>query len=98
MLLLLRFNVLSYIYTILLQLVSGFRSVDLSLSLFPYFMIPTGLANLFGLMPLAINFPEPLTSLAIFAGLLALVVALLFAARESLRSAQTEYGRRPVPG
>jgi hypothetical protein len=63
----------------------GFRQVDLSLSLFPYFMIPTGLANLFGLMPLAVNFAEPITSLTIVAGLLALLVALGFAAREALR-------------
>ena len=86
-LLLLRYNVLSYVFTIMLQMGSGFRSVDLSLSLFPYFMIPTGLANLFGLMPLAFNFPEPYTSLSILAGLLALIVALGFAVRESLRPA-----------
>lgn len=85
--LLLRYNVLSYVFTIMLQMGSGFRSVDLSLSLFPYFMIPTGLANLFGLMPLSVNFAEPVTSLSIVAGLLALVVALAFAVRESLRPA-----------
>ncbi len=85
--LLLRHNVLSYVFTIMLQMGSGFRSVDLSLSLFPYFMIPTGLANLFGLMPLAVNFPEPYTSLSILAGLLALLVALGFAFREALRPA-----------
>ncbi|MGH7943457.1 MAG: hypothetical protein ACREF9_00380 [Opitutaceae bacterium] len=85
--LLLRYNVLSYVFTIMLQMGSGFRSVDLSLSLFPYFMIPTGLANLFGLMPLAVNFAEPITSLSIVAGLLALAVALGFALRESFRPA-----------
>ena len=84
---LLRYNVLSYVFTIMLQMGSGFRSVDLSLSLFPYFMIPTGLANLFGLMPLALNFAEPFTSLTIVAGLIALLVALGFAVRESLRPA-----------
>ena len=84
---LLRYNVLSYVFTIMLQMGSGFRSVDLSLSLFPYFMIPTGLANLFGLMPLSINFAEPFTSLTIIAGLLALVTALAFAVRDSFRAA-----------
>ena len=84
---LLRYNVLSYVFTMMLQMGSGFRSVDLSLSLFPYFMIPTGLANLFGLMPLAVNFAEPVTSLSIVAGLLALATALGFALRESLRPA-----------
>lgn len=82
---LLRYNVLAYVFTIMLQMGQGFRSVDLSLSLFPYFMIPTGLANLFGLMPLAVNFPEPFTSLTIVAGLLALLTALAFAIRESFR-------------
>jgi hypothetical protein len=82
---LLRYNVLAYIFTHILQAGSGLRSVDLSLSLFPYFMIPTGLANLFGLMPLAINFAEPYTSLTIVAGALALLTALGFALRESLR-------------
>ncbi|MBL9213273.1 MAG: hypothetical protein JNL92_22615 [Opitutaceae bacterium] len=85
--LLLRYNTLSYMFTIILQMGSGFRSVDLSLSLFPYFMIPTGLANLFGLMPLSINFAEPYTSLTIVAGLLALLTALGFALRDSLRAA-----------
>ncbi len=84
---LLRYNILEYVFTIILQMGSGFRSVDLSLSLFPYFMIPTGLANLFGLMPLAINFAEPFTSLTIVAGLLTLVTALAFAARDLRRGA-----------
>jgi hypothetical protein len=82
---LLRYNVLAYIFTHILQAGSGLRSVDLSLSLFPYFMIPTGLANLFGLMPLAVNFAEPYTSLTIIAGGLALIIAVGFAVRESVR-------------
>lgn len=86
-LILLRHNVLSYVFTIMLQMGQGFRSVDLSLSLFPYFMIPSGLANLFGLMPLGAYPIEPQTSLSILAGLLALLTALLFAAREVLRPA-----------
>ncbi len=84
--LILRYNVLAYMFTVILQMGQGFRSVDLSLSLFPYFLIPTGLANLFGLMPLSINFREPFTSLTIVAGLLSLITALVFAVRESLRA------------
>jgi hypothetical protein len=84
---LLRYNLLSYVFTIMLQMGQGFRAVDLSLSLFPYFMIPTGLANLFGLMPLSVNFAEPITSLTIVAGLVALIVALAFAVRNSFRGA-----------
>ena len=81
---LLRHNVLSYLFTILYQFGSGFRTVDLKLSLFPYFLIPTGLANLFGFLPLSINFAEPFTSLAILGGFLLLVTAAFFALRESL--------------
>lgn len=83
----LRYNVLAYIFTVILQMGQGFRSVDLTLSLFPYFMIPTGLANLFGLMPLAKNFAEPYTSLAILAGLIALVTSVVVAVRESFKPA-----------
>jgi hypothetical protein len=85
--LILRYNMLAYVFTIMLQMGSGFRVVDLSLSLFPYFMIPTGLANLFGLMPLSVNFAEPFTTLSILAGLSALITALWVAGRESLRAA-----------
>ena len=86
-LLLLHTNVLTYVFTIMLQMGQGFRSVDLSLSLFPYFMIPTGLANLLGLMPLAVVHAEPWTSIAIVAGLLALLACLWSAAREAARPA-----------
>ena len=81
---LLRHNILSYLFTILYQFGSGFRTVDLTLSLFPYFLIPTGLANLFGFLPLAINFGEPFTSLAIVGGFLCLFAAVAFALRETL--------------
>lgn len=81
---LLRHNILSYLFTILYQFGSGFRTVDLSLSLFPYFLIPTGLANLFGFMPLAITFGEPFASLTIVAGFICLVAAITFSLRETL--------------
>ncbi|MBL9200558.1 MAG: hypothetical protein JNL39_08630 [Opitutaceae bacterium] len=81
---LLRYNLLAYVFTIMLQMGSGFRSVDLSLSLFPYFMIPTGLANLFGLMPLSLNFAQPWTTVSIVTGLAALVTALVVGARQVL--------------
>ena len=86
-LVLLHANVLTYVFTIMLQMGQGFRSVDLSLSLFPYFMIPTGLANLFGLMPLAVQHPEPLASATIAAGLFMLLACLWSAAREAARPA-----------
>ena len=88
---LLRHNILSYLFTILYQFGSGFRTVDLSLSLFPYFLIPTGLANLLGFLPLSVNFSEPFTSLAILGGFFCLAGAVCFAARETLLRA------RPAP-
>ncbi len=88
---LLRHNILSYLFTILYQFGSGFRTVDLTLSLFPYFLIPTGLANLFGFLPLSINFSEPFTSLAIAGGLVLLLTTVFFAFRETL------FRRVPAP-
>ena len=82
---LLNYNLVSYIFTFLAQLSTGLRQVDLSISLFPYFMIPTGLANLFGLLPLAHNWPEPLTSLAILGGGAALLAVVAVGLRASLR-------------
>ena len=83
---LLRYNLIAYVYTFIRQFASAVRAGDLSLSLFPYFMLPTGFSNLFGWMPVAYDFPEPVVSLSIVAGM-ALVLAVLWsAARESARS------------
>lgn len=84
-LVLLNINALTYVFTVTAQMGQGFRSVDLNLSVFPYFMIPTGVANLFGLMPLAIIHPEPIASITIAVGIIALVSCLYSATREALR-------------
>ncbi|MCX6952346.1 MAG: hypothetical protein NTV51_09300 [Verrucomicrobia bacterium] len=97
---LLRYNVISYIFTLFYQFRSGFRTVDLSLSLFPYFLVPTGLSNLFGFLPLAVNFSEPFTSLSILGGIVLLLTAFIFAVRETFtlfRLTATPLGARATP-
>jgi hypothetical protein len=63
----------------------GQQSVGLTstASLFPYFLVPGGLANLWGLLPLAATLPEPWMSAAIWVGgqlLLAVTVAAVWLA------------------
>jgi hypothetical protein len=84
---LLRYNVIAYIYTLAVQFASGTRVVDLSLSLFPYFLIPTGLANLFGLLPIAYLVAEPYGSFTILTAVLLLLAAIGVMTREILRPA-----------
>jgi hypothetical protein len=48
-------------------------------SKFPYFLVPTGLANLWGLLPLVVTLPEPWVSAGIWVGFL-LLLALAAAA------------------
>jgi hypothetical protein len=83
---LLRYNLIAYVYTFIRQFASAVRTGDLSLSLFPYFMLPTGFSNLFGWMPVAYDFPEPVVSLSIVAGMALVGVTLWGAVRESARS------------
>jgi hypothetical protein len=57
--------------------VGGTASVkqDVRVSLFPYYMVPKGLADLWGFLPLATPVPEPMLSVAIIAGAALLVTA-----------------------
>jgi hypothetical protein len=55
---------------------NGLTGVTPGDSLFPEFMIPSGLANLFGLMPFGRYFGEPLLSSLILIGLVLLAVAV----------------------
>ncbi|MDD3179154.1 MAG: hypothetical protein PHQ04_02255 [Opitutaceae bacterium] len=83
--LLLRHNLLSYTFTFVKQFTSAVHENDLTLSLFPFFLLPTGFANLFGWMPIAYDYPEPAVTLSIVAGM-GLSVAILWGAiRESVR-------------
>ena len=64
----LRYNVISYIYSLSNQVVGGLRQTDLALSLFPFFLIPSGIAALFGLQPMNADVPEPWGSCVIILG------------------------------
>ena len=83
----LRYNLVAYLYVLAVQFNSGTRIVDLSLSLFPYFLIPTGISNLFGLLPLAYLASEPYGSLTILAGSLLLLATIAVMARELVKPA-----------
>ncbi len=84
-LLLLRHNIISYVSILIVQSGGALNAANLLLSLFPYFMIPTGFSNLFGWMPLAHDFPEPVISLSIVAGMLLVAAILLRAVRDAWR-------------
>lgn len=73
---LLHHNLFSYIYTFSKQFESATRVTDLSLSLFPFFMIPTGFSNLFGWMPIGHDFAEPFLSLSVLSGMGFMIAAL----------------------
>lgn len=83
--LLLRHNLISYISVLLMQLGSALSAANLLLSLFPYFLLPTGFSNFIGWMPIAKDFPEPVLSLSIIGGMILSVVVLWRAVREAWR-------------
>ncbi len=86
---LLRHNVISYVSILVVQFNGAMQSSNLLLSLFPYFMLPTGFSNLFGWMPIAHDFPEPALSTSIALGMLLMVVILLRSLRDAWRLSPT---------
>lgn len=82
----LNYNLISYVYTLTNQTGVIANKVDLSLSLFPFFLLPTGTANLFGLLPISVAYPEPLLSLMIAVGLIGVVTALAIFVWGSLKT------------
>lgn len=81
--LLLHYNLISFVSTLVMQLTSAMSSANLLLSLFPYFLLPTGFSDFYGWMPIAHDFPEPVVSLSIAAGMGLSVVLLWRAVREA---------------
>ena len=84
-LIILRHNAISYLYTLANQLVGGTRAVDLSLSLFPFFLIPSGLASIFGLQAMNQDLTNPWASIVIFAGFLLLINCIIFAFKQTYK-------------
>jgi hypothetical protein len=82
---LLRHNLISYVSILVVQSGGAMNSANLLLSLFPYFMLPTGFSNLLGWMPIAFDFPEPVVSLTIAIGMITVAAALLRTVRDSWR-------------
>lgn len=80
---LLRYNLISFLSVLVMQFTSAIHSANLLLSLFPYFLLPTGFSNLFGWMPIARDFPEPVISLSIVAGIVLAGTLLWRTAREA---------------
>jgi hypothetical protein len=50
-----------------------------SMPIFPYFLLPSGLANFWGLIPIGLSYPEPYSTLAICAGAVGLAALACFA-------------------
>jgi len=65
---LLRHNIISYIYTLATQFLGRIGKVDLKLSLFPFFLIPSGFPSLFGLQAITADIIEPYGSVLIVMG------------------------------
>lgn len=82
---LLRHNVISYVSILVVQFNGAMDASNLLLSLFPYFMLPTGFSNLLGWMPIAHDFAEPVISLSIGAGMLFVAAALARSVRDAWR-------------
>jgi len=69
----------------LLAQTSQGNSETARLSLFPYFLLPSGLANLWGFQSLTVFIAEPWLSLSILGGGLLLLIAVLYIIRQSWR-------------
>lgn len=81
----LRHNVFSYLVTLGNQAASGAAVATGAFLRFPFYLVPSGLADAFGFLPLAQFKGEPWDSLLIFAGGLMLGVVAIRAVRDSWR-------------
>jgi hypothetical protein len=81
---LLRYNLVGYMYTLAHQSDAGLSSSDLTLTLFPFYLIPAGFAVLFGFQTLNDTIADPYSSIIIATGLVLFVAMGIWALR-SLR-------------
>jgi hypothetical protein len=70
---------------LLSQTKGGFLPDDPTTTLFPFYLVPVGLANAWGLLTIAAPSTEPWTSLAILAGLVLTLASVVAAVRTALR-------------
>lgn len=64
---------------------SGLRAASAAELLFPYYLVPSGLATYWGILPIAQTMERPLLDLAIVAGTMLLAVAAWVAVRQAWR-------------
>jgi len=83
---LLRHNLFSYVYVVIHQYLSAVLKPDLTMAVFPFFLIPSGLAGLFGLQTQTADPSEPYASILIVAGFILLVFAVVAGLRQTRRT------------
>lgn len=69
------------------QASGGMQSADLSTVLFPYFLVPSGIAAFWGLIPIAGDLREPFVSISIAGGLLLFYWLLRHVVAKQIKSA-----------
>jgi hypothetical protein len=77
----LRFNLIAFLYTVAHQAVSGTEAGDLSLTLFPFYLIPAGFATVMGFQSLPETVGEPYGSILIVLGFASFVLAAAWGVR-----------------
>ena len=82
----LRYNFISYFYMLLHQFAASTeRKTDLAFSLFPFFLIPSGLSSIFGLQAMNYEIADPWGSIIIVIGFILLVCCIFYAAKAIFR-------------
>jgi hypothetical protein len=80
----LRYNFISFLYTLAIQFAGASKKIDLSLSIFPFFLVPSGLASLFGFQPMMEDIRDPWVSMIIILGFLLLLLSIYYVFKSSL--------------
>ncbi|MEC8086108.1 MAG: hypothetical protein VX096_04015 [Pseudomonadota bacterium] len=63
-------ELIRYIYFLIHQIFGGLSGPNYDMILFPYYLIPSGIANFWGLSPIAYYLPEPYQNITILLGLI----------------------------
>lgn len=66
--LILNFHIINVIYYVFLQTKQTSATLDVNNAVFPYYLLPSGLANLWGILPITVLPAEPWLSLSILFG------------------------------
>ena len=63
-------ELIRYLYFLIHQMFGGISGPNYDMILFPYYLIPSGIANFWGLSPIAYYLPEPYQNITILLGLI----------------------------